>query len=395
MRSLPLLSVVAIALTLSVQAQAWEKHQSLMTSILSGFPEGGPLDKLHPAPCPADDQRIYEQLSTELQLNPKPRVPLVPTAPEACGSLHLVSGREILAGDFVDEPDHGMDQDLPGPVENFDPQDAARWMGGTQGKTSTGFRHMYFGGWQLWHPINTFQVPARAIGYAPERAALMARKARELIEKGGIEATWGFRVLAWSMHYLQDMSQPFHSVQIPDLSMVPWYALLKWPPSDGFAELVHETTRTIANYHWAFERYTLYRLTVPAGQGAGKDSRSAYIDCLESPEGPSDFHAVLKDDPRREELAQDPDLLALRTARASVQIGYEFGSAVIRFFGVGLKDRSVDIPEGKGEPDYLELSLQPNTYPQREDLTHVTCKALGDASVASRSVIRWALKIRN
>jgi hypothetical protein len=263
-------------------------------------------------------------------------------------------------------------------------------MGGTTGKTSTGFRHMYFGGWQLWHPINTFQIPARAIGYAPDRAAIMAQKARELIRKGGIEAAWGFRVLGWSIHYLQDLSQPFHAVQIPNLGMVPWYAILKWPPGEGFADLVRETTRTIANYHWAFEHYTFYRLTAQVGQGAGQEQRSPYLDCLEKPESAPETRAPLSEDPRKDELMSDPHVLALRTARASVQIGHEVGAASIHFFGSGLKDRSVDIPAGKGEPDYADLNLRPDLVTQRDELSQVTCRALGDASYATRTVIKWA-----
>lgn len=385
------LPLVGSLLFASSFAIAWEKHQSLMAGILSGIPAGSAIDKPYPAPCPEDDRRIYAQLAAELQLNPKALV--LPTALEACTLHRPVTGREILGtAGVVDEPDHGMDQDLPGPVESYDPQDAARWMGGTTGKTSTGFRHMYFGGWQLWHPLKTFQVPARAIGYAPDRAALMAGKARELIHKGGIEAAWGYRVLGWSIHYLQDLAQPFHAVQIPNLGMVPWYAMLKWPPKDGFADLVKETTRTIANYHWAFEAYTYYRLTAQVGKGVGREERSPYLDCLEKPESLPEGRAPLSDDPRKEELAGDPHLLALRTARASVEIGNEVGAANIHFFGPGLKDRSVDIPAGKGEPDYAEMNLRPDLVGPREELTQVTCRALGDASIATRTVIGWATR---
>lgn len=371
--------LVALLMISSQPSPAWEKHQSLMSGILNGVATGGALDQPHPVSCPADDDRIARQLVTELQLNPKAM--FAPISPERCISKRPMSGRELLAGPAVDEPDDGMDRDLPGPIESYDPQGAAKWMGGTTGKTSSGFRHMYFGGWQLWHPLRTFQIPAHAIGYAPDRAALMAAKARELIHRGGIEALWGYRVLGWSMHYLQDLSQPFHAVQIPDLRMVPWYVMLQWPPSAGFAELVRETTRTIANYHWAFEHYTLYRLTQP---------QSVYTECLDNPEAQSDTRPPLADDPRRDELGSDPHLLALRTARASVELGHDVGAASVRFFGARLKERPVDIPNGQGEPNYAELAVQPDLVEAREELTHATCRALGDASLASRIVIEWA-----
>jgi hypothetical protein len=361
-----------------------------MPAILSAYGDNSIIDKSFPAPCPSDDQRIYDQLAAELQLNPKAAV--APTLPEACGAQARITGREILSSFVVDEPDNGMDQDLPGAPEAVDPQRAARWMGGLTGKTSTGFRHMYFGGWQLWHPLATFQIPPRAIGYAPERAALMAAKARELIHKGGMEGAWGFRVLGWAIHYLQDLAQPFHAVQIPDLEMVPWYTIMRWPPSEGFGDLVRETTRTIANYHWAFEHYTLFRITTPTGQGAGRDDRSPYLDCIENPEGGEAVRAVLADDPRRDQLGSDPRFLAERTARASVQIAPQVGDAVIRFFGIGLKARVVDIPAGLGEPNYIDLAVQPDLYEERDNLTRITCRALGDATMATRLVIDWALK---
>jgi hypothetical protein len=388
------LATAAILLATPPPAHAWEKHASLMPSILAHLPVdvAAKLDQPLPAPCPEDDQRIYDRLAIELKLNPKAQVQA--TDFTACAKGRPVTGRTILAA-FVDEPDHGMDRDIPGPREDFDPQDVAKWMGGTSGPTSAGFRHMHFGGWQLWHPIKTFQIPPGAIGYAPDRAALMARKARELLQKGGVEAAWGYRVLAWSIHYLQDLAQPFHAVQIPHLNMVPWYAILRWPPGEGFADLVSETTRTIANYHWAYEQYTLYRLTtLIGGAGPAQEKRSAYADCLEKPDAspvdagrPGETRAVLLEDPRLAELGHDPLLLARRVARASVWIGAELGAANMRFFGVGLKNRSVDIPAGKGEPVYAELAVDPSLVEARAELARVTCRALGDASMATRMVI--------
>jgi hypothetical protein len=384
-------------LLLTSPLRAWEKHTSLMPAILSELPgpAGSSLARLIQAPCPDDDRRIYQRLAKELRLNPT--VEVKPTDQGACIRTQPITGREIITA-FVDEPDEGMDQNLPGPREEFDPQDAAKWMGGTSGPTSAGFRHMYFGGWQLWHPIHTFQIPAGAIGYAPERAALMANKARELIAKGGVETAWGYRVLAWSIHYLQDLSQPFHAVQIPHLNMVPWYALLQWPPSAGFADLVKETTRTIANYHWSFEHYTYYRLTAKiGGVGAAQERHSVYAACMEKPDKmPSDSgvsgetRAVLLEDPHRGEFLADPRLLAERVAKASVQIGAETGAANMKFFGPGLKDRSVDIPNGKGERDYAEMNLSPDLVDARAELTRITCRALGNASVATRTMIQYA-----
>jgi hypothetical protein len=363
------------ALLLSTSVPAWEKHQALMPGILSGLASSEALNKPYPAPCAADDQAMYQKLAQELQLNPQ--APVLPTAAEACARKQTVTGREILAGTPVDDPDDGMDRDLPYPPESYDPEGFQKWMGGSKGPTSQGFRHMYFGGWQLWHPIRTFQIPASPVGYAPARAATMAIKAREMIHRGGMDAAWGYRVLGWALHYVQDLAQPFHAVQIPDLRMVPWYAALQWPPKAGFGELVRETTRTISNYHWAFEQYTLKRLG---------EERSPYAECVAQP----DAHSVLSDDPRKEETLQDPLLLAHRTARASVTIGHDVGRAMTHFFGAGLKARGVDLPAERGTPDYAEMAVRPDLYSSRDELARVTCKALSNASWASRVLIQWA-----
>jgi len=47
------------------------------------------------------------------------------------------------------------------------------WMGGETGPTSQGFRHMFFGGVDWQHPIQTFQIPFHSIGQAPERFEIL------------------------------------------------------------------------------------------------------------------------------------------------------------------------------------------------------------------------------
>lgn len=384
----PLFFLGLLCITLAPASQAWEKHQTLMAGILQGMTQGGAtgvddgLNRPLVAPCLSDDQAQFARLATEFKLNPKPKNGVQPTALDACTTQKTVTGREILAGGAVDDPDQGMDQEIPGPSESYDPRGFQKWMGGTTGTTSQGFRHMYFGGWQFWHPLYTFQIPTHAVGLAPERVALFALKARQWIQAGGTQAAWGFRILGWALHYLQDLSQPFHATQIPSLHMVPWYAILHWPPQEGFDSLVSETSHAMTNYHWAYEEYTLSRIATPATE------RSIYADCLELP----DTAALLNDDPRKEELLRNPEFLALRTARASVQIAPKMGKAMVDFFGPSLKDRSIDLPKKQGTPPYMEMALRPDLVLSREVLTLTTCQALSNASWASRALIRWVLQ---
>ncbi|MGZ3697033.1 MAG: hypothetical protein ACXWPM_00685 [Bdellovibrionota bacterium] len=365
-------ALALLALFLPSLAHAWEKHTALMPWVLSGLTPEVKQKLAEPlkAPCPADDLKMYGQLAAELRLNPK--TPVSPTARDACSAGATVTAEELLARNFVDDPDQGMDENLP---DSYDPENVRHWMGGKTGPTSKGFRHMYFGGWKPWHPLQTFQIPFESIGYAPERAELIANKARELLHTPGQEA-WGYRLLAWSMHYLQDLAQPFHSVQLPSLRMVPWFELYDWPPGKAFGKLVTETTRTISNYHWAFEDYTYGRVI------QGNDS--PYADCLFQ----AAQYARFTWDPK----TQTPKQLAQAIARSSIGLSGAVGSAEMDFFGSRLKVPGVDLPKHQGEPDYKEMAIRPDLQEARAELHAATCPALANAVRASRQLIDWALQ---
>jgi len=90
---------------------------------------------------------------------------------------------------YADEPDWNMDKDLD-----------LSWFqvltGGSQG-----WRHQYYGlGWLR-------------LGTAPARAQYFFDLAGKAKEKGDLY--WTFRYLARSMHYVQDLTQPYHGVPAP------------------------------------------------------------------------------------------------------------------------------------------------------------------------------------
>jgi hypothetical protein len=312
-------------------------------------------------PCEDEDQSTYRELAQKLALNPTAELPS--TVPGGCRRRHPIPMRpiDVLMNHTIDDPDLGMDQDLP---PSADPKHDRATMGGSTGPTSQGFRHMYFGGWKLAHPIATFQIPFHAIGQAPERTQIIAELARERIRAGDL--LWGTRLLAWSMHYVQDLTQPFHAVQIPSLRMVPWGSL--------FHGLIPETTRTIANYHYAYERY-VSRLMKRA------PTDNPLSDCLIAPAR----HASLRWDPEH----QSPRKLALEAARKSVEIASALGSAEMAFFGTKLKNPEYDLPHDRGNLDYEALERDPAVKDAREHLEHVTCTALSNAVIGSRLLIRW------
>jgi hypothetical protein len=339
-------------------AWAWSHHSGLMPYILA---EGLPTEiqqRLDERGSPTRD--LYPELARELALQPGVRLPAL---------REPISLRSLLMSGTTDEPDQGMDQNLD---DAADPMGERAQMGGKTGATSQGFRHMYFGGWQWRHPLLTFQIPLHAVGQAPARTELLARRARALIRGGDVY--WGTRVLAWAIHFVQDLAQPFHAVQIPALEMVPWERLRQWPPAEGWKSLVRETTRTISNYHWAYEEYVDFRLN----QG----EKGPFHECLAEVAGRS----PLRFDPR----ADSPETLARRTAAASVELGGEVGAHAYGLFGAGLKQDGVDLPRGAGTPDYESISIRPDHADERRPLDEATCRALQNAVQGSRFLIEWA-----
>lgn len=267
-----------------------------------------------------------------------------------------------------EDPDHGLDRNLP---DSADPSNDRRFMGGATGSSSQGFRHMFWPGWDWRKPISTFQIPSRALGQAPDRIDLLANEARNRIRNGDYD--WGLRILGWALHYIQDLTQPFHSVQIPALSMVPWSAALRWPPTSAFDHLVAEGTRTITNYHWAYEGYVRHALV--ATDSAGKDL-SPFGECFRESGG-----SILVANPRE---------LALELIHRSIGRASQTGNELMDFIGPGLMAPGVKVPIDPAQVDVAELLSNSKRAAPREKLNRTTCESLRLATDASVWLVKWA-----
>lgn len=105
------------------------------------------------------------------------------------GQPGTVTSATTILTNYADEPDWKMDQDLK--LSSFQVL-----TGGSQG-----WRHQYYGlGWLR-------------LGTAPARAQYFFDLAGKAKEKGDLY--WTFRYLARSMHYVQDLTQPYHGVPAP------------------------------------------------------------------------------------------------------------------------------------------------------------------------------------
>ncbi len=345
-------------------AQAWDRHALLTAWIL---PKEHSLTRKfenHLASSKNNqvDLNDLSEIAQSLQLN-------ADQMPSSAQINKPQSARELIAF-AVEAPDQGMDQDLP---ESADPHQMRKFMGGSTGPTSQGFRHMYFGGWEVSRPVSTFQVPTHALGEAPLRVEKTAQLARTKLKEASPRLA--LELIGWASHYVQDLTQPFHSTQIPNLGMVPFSALLMWPPSKGFANLVKETTRTISNYHWAYEGYVSLLLA--------QAEQSPFHSCMQqAPAIPFRWLPASTSAPRD---------LAFEVLNRSSQRASEMGSALMDFVGTKLKAPKYDLAHNQGALDYLQLSTDPSLTSARERLEKVTCAGLQDSVSASRLLYEWLL----
>ncbi len=304
------------ALFIFPTAQAWDNHQLIMEKILagSGAADRAYLNQKIKIPCIDDEQNELARLGTELQINTA-KVPAFSAS--KCGKKNglELTLRSLITSNFVDEPDLGMDQNLPA---SADPSGSRAWMGGTEGPTSQGFRHMVFPGFKWGSPLSTFQIPFHSVGESLERIIKMRAVSDHYFKEKNY--FWGVRTLMWELHYLEDLHQPFHSTQIPNLKMIPWSHL--------FSHFVAQATHAMANYHYAYEGLTLEMLR--------ESNEGSLQECLQG-------SAI-------SEMKSPDELMIVPHEKAQA-----LGLRLMEVFGDYPKSESVNLPEGIGQIDYFSL----------------------------------------
>jgi hypothetical protein len=117
-----------------------------------------------------------------------------------------ITALEILAT-FSDEPDWEMDQGLF-LIERYGYGDVL--YGGTTGLSSQAPFHMAF----LWeNPLLVRALPWLRVSYLEERVQVFSALAGLAFAYDA--PYWGWRFKAWAMHYLQDLTQPYHARAFP------------------------------------------------------------------------------------------------------------------------------------------------------------------------------------
>ena len=189
---------------------------------------------------------------------------------------------------YSDEPDWGMDQELFGEDEYPEIwQDAYSMMGGKLGVPSQAFRHMFWQGFNLAHPLRTFKLPLgeilHSMGEAPERAARFIELSH-LARRAG-HPYWAVRFVADALHYLEDCSQPYHTAQTPTKRFMGFPLFHK--NGHGFDRYVEQVTHVIAYYHYSFEMFVSKLMVASAAGDANTPGAEFIKDLTADTSGPS------------------------------------------------------------------------------------------------------------
>ncbi|MCX7846201.1 MAG: hypothetical protein N2312_06265 [Dictyoglomaceae bacterium] len=188
---------------------SWSAHKEMTEIILEQFPWLQKYDNIEVTPYTYNDPSLY---------NPSY---VISYRGEEIGDK--ISAITIITR-YIEEPDKGMD-------ENINLSSMQKLTGG-----SSGWRHMYFITFQgLW-----------ILGEAPKRALHFWNLAKEAFMKK--DYYWGFRFFAYSLHYLQDVSMPFHAYPMPLKNVIFGIFNLDKLISQG------------ENHHYTLEDYQEYQI---------------------------------------------------------------------------------------------------------------------------------------
>ncbi len=157
------------------------------------------------------------------------------------GQQETIQAREVLCT-FSDEPDWGMDQDLF-PVEQYGYGSCP--FGPEHGPSSQAPFHMAF---LHENPLVMGLRPSLGRSFMGERVQLFFALAGLAMDSGA--DYWGWRFAAWAMHYLQDLTQPYHARLFPAARLPLLIRFILHPDPRSFAA---KNENYLKNRHILFE----------------------------------------------------------------------------------------------------------------------------------------------
>ncbi len=154
-----------------------------------------------------------------------------------------VTLRSILVT-FSDEPDWIMDHHL-WHIEEYGYGEQP--YGEPEGESSKAPIHMLF----KHEPfIVRLAAPHLLEGITIERIVLFTRLAQFAKDTG--HDYWAYRFLAWAIHYLQDLAQPYHSKAVPEADPIYYLKYIFSMDKKGFQQ---RTTQLLKNKHFIYEDF--------------------------------------------------------------------------------------------------------------------------------------------
>lgn len=168
-----------------------------------------------------------------------------------------VNALEVLSS-AADEPDYGHDinlfSDNPGEVGalyNFgvQPFGDARFEYSSQAPFHIGYYH---------EPAVVFMAAPYLRQTLPHWRIYQYMGLARLALASGHDY-WGYRFLGWALHYLQDLTQPYHAKTVPGFS-TPELMLIALQGALGYPEPRQMAIARVADRHTAIEAYQLQRM---------------------------------------------------------------------------------------------------------------------------------------
>jgi hypothetical protein len=206
--------------------------------------------------------RLKKDFSSQDQLTaPLSSLALLKTAVvKKIAKDELVSPLEIIAS-ATEEPDHGLDFDLWSDNKGSFGKETAF---GTQpfGNPQLSFSSQapFHMGLYYEKAILYWVAPFLKRCYPEYRISLFMNVAHHAFLSG--HYYWGYRFLGWALHYLQDLTQPYHARLAPGFSW-PKLIALNFLDLIGIKKPAQNLRQLLTNRHLALETYELESLLSP------------------------------------------------------------------------------------------------------------------------------------
>jgi len=328
---------------------------------------------------------LFVQLRPGEQLNGKPGLPWTEvTTLRGETSAREITFRQLAEGESVtlldvvatasDEPDYGMDLGL---WENNDTAYGRIYGFGKQpfGNPALEFAsqaplHMGF-----YHEAGIVYLAAGFLKrtYPEYRIHLWQSLAAHAMRSG--HPYWGWRFAGWALHYLQDLSQPYHARVLPGVS-VPRMLWINSVDLLGFHQPKNHAITLVSNRHLALENYQYHRMKAAYLRPDPDDP--LMLACRDTTRDQA--YKPFDDSSPRQVIGREAQAAA---DRADLSLEKSFPSKYIA-------DPSYDFGKSEKGVDLFLLSGQSPAAAQ-EDLAVLTTDLLRNFGAHTRSLVRSLL----